>query len=818
VMKKENGICFVVNEIMPFTMGGIGAFQRNMLKYYARYKHLTVLYYGDSIIADDIWSRLYPNVSLIRIDAMLDKTDQQFDNNLLQISYSLMETLLRLEADGCVFDVIEFVDWGGPAFFSIEAKRSGKGLNDTCISVRIHSTDGILRQYEWRAWDAQNAMIADFERKALLDADIVIAHVSSIRDALARHYGFSSDWLEKVVINTPPVLISPIANNTIKPVIGVTDIMFTSKFQEIKRPDIFIKGTIEFLERTPEYKGNIVFDALDGDITLRERIDTLISRRFKHRILFNCISPLMRNTAVANSVVVIPNAYEAFCFAAYEASLLGSFVVLNGENPAFGPGTPWIDGENCIKFDGSVGGLSSALRRAFYQCPALSPVRLIANENPYWMEDVSAVQALSCNSPISITAIVMHRDDHEHLNITISDLLTYRDIEINVIIVDQCSSSTDSLLMLDTLNSLAKNHGSLSVTRFASRCGWPAAINAVRQDITTDFTIIIPAGARFSPGFLKEATEALTKNPRFWSVVPRTATIHCTKDTAHGTHSIFNPIGEGLTSGTFYNTVCGLCFIVRSDILKQYLLNEQMESEYEWEYILRLCRSQGRVMIWPFVAVTMPLSVSRAWAFKDRDEQQRNLEIIRRMSGVGRAHAPDTLVFMSDSEAHLNDEAHRELEIRRAVARTRASFRGVEKGECLRKLFWNMFWRKPKGIEAWLDSINGSTSSEKKWIVDPVENTSYTFIGWWRPRDGVSSAKYLSLLLKGRGIDNGAEVTRFQRLDVALTFELDELGCWGFRANMAWIPDCDAMVDIVLKYELADDDQGSYKLGVIEVV
>ena len=72
-------------------------------------------------------------------------------------------------------------------------------------------------------------MIADIERKALSDADIVVGHLQPIIDDVASHFGFPEAWKQKAVVETPPVLLDSAKREESAKFDENTPLVFTSK-------------------------------------------------------------------------------------------------------------------------------------------------------------------------------------------------------------------------------------------------------------------------------------------------------------------------------------------------------------------------------------------------------------------------------------------------------------------------------------------------------------------------------------------------------------------------------------------------------------
>src|SRR5262249_42599249 len=120
-------VCFVTFEIAPFTSGGIGTWLRNTLETYRRQDCVfEVLLFGQPCIERTAFALVSPDVALHQIDLenMPEQTiapwqaqRRDFDSFAAWRSYAVMRALQRLEHERGPYDVIEFIDWSGVAFY-----------------------------------------------------------------------------------------------------------------------------------------------------------------------------------------------------------------------------------------------------------------------------------------------------------------------------------------------------------------------------------------------------------------------------------------------------------------------------------------------------------------------------------------------------------------------------------------------------------------------------------------------------------------------------------------------------------------------------
>ncbi len=370
-MKK---LLFIVTEIAPLDRGGIGTFSRNIIREFFGKFSIAFLYCGNA--PHEALEREYPE---IRFHFLPRESKPLFEKTAAQISEVIAGTLdIIFQKE--IFDYIEFMDWGGWAHQTIMLKRSGASNipASTVIAVRIHSTEHALRKYEHRLLSLGDGETSDFELGSILLADSVVCHVAPIAALITNEIKslFGKDISGKIIITSMPVYIRGNEKNSSITASHSTNIVFSSKTQQIKRPDLFVTGASLFLERNKAYNGKIIFAAHMNEDVYTRSVLSLIPKEKKDFFVYDKnIAGKERDAIISGGITVFPAEYESFCFAAYEASMTGSIVVLNETNPAFADGTPWEDGVNCIKFDGTAEGLCAALERAASLGAPLQSVR-----------------------------------------------------------------------------------------------------------------------------------------------------------------------------------------------------------------------------------------------------------------------------------------------------------------------------------------------------------------------------------------------------------------------------------------------------------
>src|SRR5581483_6469221 len=138
---------------------------------------------------------------------------------------------------------------------------------------RLHTTDSIIARIEGRLPSMNQIALSELERKALLDADRVVAHLRPVAQACQQLYGFGPDWLERVTVEFPPITVEPTA--AMAPRVQ-RDLVFATKIQRCKRPDLFVRGAALFMRSQPEFGGRALFACHAFEQPYWESIQALI--------------------------------------------------------------------------------------------------------------------------------------------------------------------------------------------------------------------------------------------------------------------------------------------------------------------------------------------------------------------------------------------------------------------------------------------------------------------------------------------------------------------------------------------------------------
>jgi glycosyltransferase involved in cell wall biosynthesis len=605
-------VCLVTDELFPFSAGGIGRLLHNLIRdshqrgapvefhvlvpaYTGWDAAAVAAYFGHGTkvhVAEQRpeWSQSYDE------DGVYPPAGAFTDSRWHAESMDLMLHLKRLAREGLRFDVIEFPDYRGWAFCTLQEKYLGSAFEGTCVTVRLHSTAGIISRYEPHVTDKQHLGRFELERKALLDAERVVAHIPGIAQVNQRFYGFPESWLRKVVVEFPPVAEGTPAAPP--PQVEERDLLFLTKVQWVKRPDLFVRGAALFMSRNPEYTGRAVLACHSVFPEYQAALQRMVPQALRERFVFTSPSA-DREALMSRGIVVVPSDHEALNLTAYEASAAGATLVLNMACPAFVPGTPFKDGENCHLFDGTVEGLADALARA-WKGPRLRPVSWKA-EVPYWEraapQAASSVEVTPTHLP-RVSVVITNHNLGRYLPETLASVAASSYPETEVILVDDASTDPFDHELLARIERRSGDGHGVKLVRNPVNRGLPASRNIGIAAATGDYILPLDADDCISPTFLELAVQGLERHREFDVVVPSTG--YFQSDEALEArqfcdYALF--IGDVPSLGLVANRLSCATSLMRRSLFDRFRYNDRLSSYEDWELYVRLAQAGCRFLV-----------------------------------------------------------------------------------------------------------------------------------------------------------------------------------------------------------------------------
>jgi glycosyltransferase involved in cell wall biosynthesis len=605
---------FVTTELFPFTAGGIGRVISNLLLTSSpEERSRTVVVMVESNVSETQFRSVYPDVGFVGCTEadyeLRGRAGEQFapkwafTNTVWHWrSVLTLQALLKAESEYGALEYIEFPDWGGLAFAPSQHKLLGLGFADTTLAIRLHSTDGIITEHEARNPAEYNLSLFDIERKALADVDLVIGQLAPVAEAVRTFYDFDeAAWRSRLVIHSPPVLLEGHAAPEGVAFDADTPLIFTSKLQHIKRPDVFVRGCVGFMRANPEYRGKATFLAHAGNDDYARCVRGMIPSEFASRFEFiEGLPPVGRERIIATGLCIFANAWESFCLAAYEAGLLGALCLLNETTVAFGDETPWVDGRNCLKFDGTPNGLANVLEAAFrsgFRAPerVQVPQQDSAPENvPCHVAPVEGGSALP-----RVSVIVPHFNLGQYVLSTLDSVLGSDYPNIEIVIVDDASTDEWSRHVMDRVQSHADVN--MKVVRRTTNAGLAATRNLALAHCTGDYVLPLDADDLIHPQFIRTAVKALARQPKFDFVVPQVAFFLDGEQGALDSSASFSDYaifhGEARFAGLCENRYSTATMLIRASVLREFQYREELDSYEDWDLYQRMVARGARGIV-----------------------------------------------------------------------------------------------------------------------------------------------------------------------------------------------------------------------------
>lgn len=608
-------LVFVTTELYPYTAGGIGRVMFNMLRTMeAADRERTVVIVLDHAVNLITFQASFPGVELVLLSTRDDVHERYAAGRRHPPEWAYSDTRWHWNSSAVLralqglarerhIDYVEFPDWGGLGFCTIQEKLLTGFLKDAILAVRLHSTHTSLLKAEARAVGMADLNLADIERKCLRDCDRIVAQLGSVSRAVREIYGFSSgEWDERVVCHAPPVLLDQhkqcdhTANADL-----TADILFTSKIQRFKRPDLFIRGVAGFMRERVEFTGKAGLSAHSTDAEYDTQIGKLIPADLASRFEFMPnLTAEERERCIAAATVVVSGGFESFCLAAYEASLLGARVILNGRNPAFDESSPWRDGINCIKFDGTASGLTAALSRSFQADTGLVPVAVPQDPWPWAHGRADKPEFLPRGAEPLVSVIVPHYNMGGHLPETLENIVAFDYPNLEIVLVDDASTNAESRQLVELLGR-SQTEG-LKVVRLPSNVGLSAARNVGIREASGEYVVTLDADDLLDIGFVAKAVRALESRPEFDVVVTPAAYFVDgspspleTAGTDATDYAVFT--GEAKLAGLLQNRYSTATAAFRKSLLERFPYNEDLHCYEDWSLYMRLVDANVRFIV-----------------------------------------------------------------------------------------------------------------------------------------------------------------------------------------------------------------------------
>jgi glycosyltransferase involved in cell wall biosynthesis len=397
-------ICFYTNELAPVTRGGIGSLIWDALHILLAQGHaVTIL---ADIRDEEALQRfrvdhapslpgpgtlaLYGQFELL---PELAAKEEHFATPDLFRSFVAKECLVHLaEARGERFDLIEFMDVWGPAYYSLVEKKIGCHFQSTILAVRNHGT-----LEHWHAYEAfpklsfQMYIAARMEQFCVRHADLVLCASETWAQVCRGRFGLPRD---RIVVS-PPSLVARDLPQPAPAADSAPVILCHGKLEQRKGVEILVDAAVS-LFASGDAPIDLIVVFTGGDMSMapepgryREYLYKRIPLALRDRFQFTghvpraTLGELLARTLFG----VIPSRVESYGYAAHELYAAGIPLIV-ADIPAFADA--FADGGNCLKFDGSATDLRRQMKRLLKDDALRAALK-----RPYAIEDSQPGSAYS---------------------------------------------------------------------------------------------------------------------------------------------------------------------------------------------------------------------------------------------------------------------------------------------------------------------------------------------------------------------------------------------------------------------------------------
>lgn len=609
-------LAFVTMDFYPLTTGEVGRVIHNMLVAMpsSDRARTVVILLGEAL--DLALARAsFPDVRFEGLDDVAEvlDSDRYPPKNAYRHttewhwrSVCVLRKLLKLEREGLAFDYIEFPDYCGLGFAATQEKLFMGAFSQATLAIRLHGTEGLNLSAEAHPTDRNTLVLYDIERKAMRDCDRVIAPSMPVANHYLSFYGFDlSEWATRVVLHSLPV---PVDNAGVAKSCAVSSdmpLLFLSNLQRAKAPDVFVRACVGFMRLCPEFAGEVHFLSQEKNLEVGVYVEKLIPSDLAHRFKVHDLPfpQTQFEQLVSQGVSVFPSRCESFCLEAFEASLLGGAVLVNGVNPAFSELTPWRDAENCIKFDGTVDSLVVALQRLFREGMELTPISPPSDIFP-WQAVAPPVESTrlsesDAEAPL-VSVIIPNFNLGDYLQSTLSSVAASSYQNIEIIVCDDASTDIKTIELLVSLERDFKNR-SLTIVRASYNRGLAGARNLAIREARGKYVLTVDADDLISPDFIAKAVGALERNPDYSIVVPQTAFFSQERSEVPIKQSdcldFFVFHGEAFACGFFENRFSTATVLARLTVFQELKYREDLRALEDWDFYLRASIAGKRFIV-----------------------------------------------------------------------------------------------------------------------------------------------------------------------------------------------------------------------------
>lgn len=430
------------------------------------------------------------------------------------ISCRLARALCALERRGIPIGEVEFPDRGGWGFATLQARMLEGLLADATIAIRIEGAHALCASYRAEPRTLPGLILADLERKALADCDVLRAESRAVVDSILAFHEFELSGRRGHVdeIACLPTITKQVSSRA--PAVDTSIVCWiegrsTASFSMIARA---LSGIVA---AQAGWRGDIL---LLGCRMAAGAVTERLSRQMRSRVTWRNASVDSTLSELASCIWLDADPWSASSSPAQQASAAGAVCVVPNANPAYS-GPAWVDGISCLRHDGSVSGMVAGLQRAF-----VAPLQSKVVDTPVCQSFRMSARTITqgvASHPTRITVVIPHYNLGAYLEETVESARRCTPAGTEILVVDDASDEPASRLLIDDWHR-APPPG-VRVLRLPFNVGLGAARNAGVAAANGDFILPLDADDLLAPGFAARAASALQRYPEFDLVIPQAA-------------------------------------------------------------------------------------------------------------------------------------------------------------------------------------------------------------------------------------------------------------------------------------------------------
>ena len=364
-------ICFVCNEIFPTKPGGAGALIRTLANRLLSENIEVILLLDLDQQIFETFEKVdrsgFPNNHLLKVyhlDVLCQSvniTEDHFTSRYFWESYRYdiaCRRIYEIERP----DIIEFVDYCGPAYYALCTKIFGLSYRDTQIAVRMHGPVQIIdRHARTKPIDFDRYAIYALERASFRLADAVLYSTPSL---LSEVKDPDEVWFGRLVFSPPPVSGFPVRAQIDS---DANIVLFYGRLYAEKGVDVFVNAACDLLRSLPDT--NLEFYLIGADsneppvpgfLSYRTYLIQNTPEELRDKFIFTGFLAHEQVEKVLPRVkfAVFPSFFETYCYSAQEMRLAQVPIIVS-QIPVFQD--VFREGIDAVFFNGSANDLTQKM-------------------------------------------------------------------------------------------------------------------------------------------------------------------------------------------------------------------------------------------------------------------------------------------------------------------------------------------------------------------------------------------------------------------------------------------------------------------------